>query len=153
MDKKCVVCGKMFKTKGKEITCSEECKLKRRRQTQRDFVIKHGKITEHTKTCVICGKTFSTYREKQITCSKECNYQNTRNNIKKHQIENKDIRNARRNEKYVSQQISRTFTCKVCNKEFVAEHKRSICSDECRKEQLKVNRNKNKIIGGFNNED
>lgn len=68
--KKCEICGIDFIVKSgagagsgasqKQKYCSKEC------------CIKSMRILRHEKTCVVCGKKFKTYKERNKCCSKQC---------------------------------------------------------------------------------
>lgn len=63
----CDMCGKEL-SKGRSRFCSTECKTRYNHLKQGR--ISHNKI--FTKTCVICGKTFDTWRTRKSTCSEDC---------------------------------------------------------------------------------
>jgi predicted nucleic acid-binding Zn ribbon protein len=134
MIRNCIICDKPFEANGKSVTCSDECKLKRRRQTQRNHALKTEKFTLKTKICVICGKEFTTYRDKEKTCSKECSKKLNLKHISEFNDIHKDERNKKRREKYNCQIESenRREICPVCGKVFDKKHKQKFCSEECR---------------------
>lgn len=41
---------------------------------------------EHTKQCVVCGKTFTTWRSAKITCSAECKHEMEASRLRKRQL-------------------------------------------------------------------
>lgn len=75
--KMCVICDKEFETSGSKNTCSDKCSLERRRQTQRNYILKNEGLKQKTKKedviskCSTCGKEFIKTRG-NIFCSKEC---------------------------------------------------------------------------------
>lgn len=80
-EKVCRQCGKPL-PKYKTRFCSRECGVRYNH-------IKSGKVQDHgelTKTCVVCGKEFKTWRSRKTTCSDECKTyrDNHRNNTKEY---------------------------------------------------------------------
>lgn len=64
---KCVFCGERL-PKNKTKYCSDLC-------ARKDRDIKLGIIQAHgvlTKTCIICGREFKTWKSKKVTCSEIC---------------------------------------------------------------------------------
>lgn len=63
----CEICGNEL-PKFRHRYCSDKCR-------NRSSAIREGTCLDHgllTKTCVICGKEFQTYKSRKITCSEEC---------------------------------------------------------------------------------
>lgn len=69
MKKICEVCGLKFHGPVNSKTCSKKCGLLRK---------PHGTIIQNI--CVICNKTFNTYKCNGKTCSKECDIKRRFNN-------------------------------------------------------------------------
>lgn len=63
----CRQCG-MELPKGKTRFCSNSCRS-RYRAIQEGRSLDHGELT---KTCVVCGKEFKTWKSRQVCCSSEC---------------------------------------------------------------------------------
>ena len=80
-----------------------------------------------TKTCVICGKTFQSYRPNAMTCSYEC---------RKEMIKRNHAEKVKRLE-YTFKKV-----CPTCGKEFMARTSAQLyCSDECRMKGALLKRN------------
>lgn len=139
MIKNCIICNKEFETtRNNTVTCSDECKLKRRRQTQNNHRIKSQ--TLYKRECAICGKPFETYRDKQILCGKEkcteiykTQYSENYNNV------NRELINKKRVVRYRKQikDSSIKLICSLCGKEFDSDRRVKFCSDECRNQKRK----------------
>ena len=70
---KCSICGSdiVGKRLG-SIYCSSKCR-------NRAGAIKEGRCLDHgllTKTCVVCGEEFQTFKSRKVTCSDECSKKN-----------------------------------------------------------------------------
>ncbi len=115
-DKKCLICGKMFKTESKyrltyQEYCSPECAE----------VSRHvGKTCEiYYVKCKACGKEFISNRKRKYCQEKECQdkrwlvyYKNSKKHLKK----------------------NKSGLCKECGKPYVNEYgekRKGFCSDEC----------------------
>ena len=122
----------------------------------------HGILT---KTCVICGKEFSTYKSRQKTCSTECSKirSNKLSNVlakkKRHEaggrtreeIHEEAIKRKEAAEKKKAENIaywlefSERRVCECCGKEYIAHYPTSkYCSDKCSRH---VSKEKRKYAG------
>lgn len=126
----CLVCGKQFERQyGKsqhQKYCSTQCNKKASADNREVRQFFSG--TETNKTCVECGKEFTTTRSFQIYCSAKCNRKASARNT----------RGQRRKEQFEA--LDKHRKCVVCNTEFEitqqAMHK-LYCSRKCK---MKANR-------------
>ena len=77
MERKCIICGRLFQAKcGKSAICSDACRAERQRQYSAAYVAKRREINKakgyEEKYCVICGKEYQPTSGKQRTCSERC---------------------------------------------------------------------------------
>ena len=129
MIKTCKICGKEFKAnRARQAYCSPECMEEGRRAVGRAYYARKtaGKVTETTKTCPICGKTFEVdvFKTTQVYCSEECKEIGRK-------AKAKEYRDSHRAPK-----TAKTGICPVCGKEFERGAKqagRKYCSKECYK--------------------
>ncbi|MCR1960177.1 hypothetical protein CWE04_12005 [Thomasclavelia cocleata] len=84
MQKKCIVCGKIFNSKNGVITCSHECYLVRKREhyARGNFTRYSGQ--KKTKKCPVCKKIFYIEKKHLIYCSVECREIATKEKKKKY---------------------------------------------------------------------
>lgn len=128
--KKCIVCGRAFKTIGTDcnrITCSDECReiRKKKQQKARCAEIKKNRLPKIIE-CQVCGKKTEKKHSTQKYCSPECSKIALKKRKKEYPYSyNKD------REKY---QI-----CYTCGKTFLGSSGYSrYCSTECKKEYEEV---------------
>ena len=77
MERKCIICGRLFQAKcGKSAICSDACRAERQRRYSAAYVAKRREINKakgyEEKYCVICGKEYQPTSGKQRTCSEKC---------------------------------------------------------------------------------
>lgn len=79
IDKKCVVCGKIFRADhGRINTCSDECM--RQKKNKEWLKCKNKKRPLKEKACKICGKKFESRNNQKTTCSNKCRVENSKRN-------------------------------------------------------------------------
>lgn len=110
----CPECGKVFivgSTKIRTVTCSEECRLKRRRE--QTYESKGKVVKEYTKKCATCGKEYKTKRANSKTCCTECSaiymYVSSHKDCKIEGEELKKVAMKRHNENREAQQKCRAI--------------------------------------------
>ena len=105
---KCLLCGEKL-GKGKYKFCSDECA--RKHYNIQTGQISHSEILK--KECVICGKEFQTWKNRQICCSAECSQKNQNKKDKQKEREKNRIKylkkhpNARNKEKIHKEHLER----------------------------------------------
>lgn len=97
--------------------------------------------------CKICGKEFDFWHSKAKTCGKECSKKYGEELKKLYTKNNKEkIRKAQREHYYKNRKLKKK-KCKICGKHFYLRGANAkTCSDECRKENIRRNGNKNSKI-------
>ena len=84
----CAVCEEVFSfTHENTLTCSEECRNKRKkeiskRNTNKKKKVYYKKVQQAEKQCIICGTSFMTSNIKKICCDKSCSKINNDNTKK-----------------------------------------------------------------------
>lgn len=102
---RCIVCRKLFTPKGREQTCSPECRKKANSQNELAYLARKAAGLGIVRTCPVCGRSFAG-KTSQVYCSKEC--------------------------KAVAYKApKRIRTCRVCGKEYVAKHGEVTCGEKC----------------------
>ena len=72
----CPVCGKKFRKKGTQVTCSPACSYRRHLDRSKELQYEKVKCS-----CSVCGKTFTKRRHQdKYVCSAECSKEYTKTN-------------------------------------------------------------------------
>lgn len=130
MEKKCIICGKRFETKGSRKTCSDECSKENqrkktrelnKRRVERERAARLQEMRKNPRKCPVCGKVVlrggnATY------CSSACQYENALKRSRAAYLKRKD-RPTQSHPEYV--------VCGVCGKTFKWKDNRKYCSVEC----------------------
>lgn len=157
-ERQCVVCGKWFRPAHyKQVTCSTECRMKRKREMQNEWQRKNYAIKKKVREiekqeaaekkswkkerqCVYCGKTFMPTHPNQTLCSDECRrkriIESKRAWQDAHTTESvKHGKVAYRDGKPYTPPIK---TCPTCGKEFQCNNNhQKFCSIQCRDDRYK----------------
>ena len=128
--KKCVICGKEFKPKLKtQITCSEECRQERVRQTSREYMRRKASTKQspvYERRCEECGKLFTTTLKNKVACSYECQTERTRRKSREWHRE------------HPKEEKAYTKTCPVCGTKFKTRNVKKIyCTTKCYNVELR----------------
>ena len=107
-DKKCIVCGKIYKAGYSKEYCSKDCKTK-----------------DYTKVCEICGKDFQALVKNSRLCSEECLREDKR------RWDHEWARNKYEAPIYTCKECGREFSPGY------GEKKRTYCSAECSRKYLR----------------
>ena len=114
--KRCIICGKEFKPKLKtQITCSEECRQERVRQTSREYMRRKASTKQspiYERRCEECGKLFTTTLKNKVACSYECQTERTRRKSREWHRE------------HPKEEKTYTKTCPVCGTKYDVELRR-----------------------------
>jgi predicted nucleic acid-binding Zn ribbon protein len=121
---KCVICGKEFKPKLKtQITCSEECRQERVRQTSREYMRRRASTKQspvYERRCEECGKLFTTPLKNKVTCSSKCQAERTKRKSREWHRE------------HPKEEKAYTKTCPVCGTKFETKNVKKIyCTTKC----------------------
>ncbi len=125
-DRVCLECGKLYTPDYKlQVTCSEECREKRRHKQKNEWQrkayvaareIKKTEQTEEykqavavpTRTCIICGKVFTPKSVNHRVCSDECRKEQMRRVTNKWHAEHREETRRRQHEYYESRKALKT---------------------------------------------
>ena len=114
--KKCMYCGKKFKSENKnQLYCSYDCRLQAMYKRNREKYVPKGR--EHEAICVVCGKSFISKASGKY-CSDEC-----RKSAKKERYSASYVPKERKGHEAI---------CEICGKSFITHAHGKYCSDECR---------------------
>lgn len=80
MERKCIICGKLFDGYSTSKTCGKECRQIRSNQMFNVNKLKHE--TTKTKICVVCKTPFETSNNARVTCSDICSRERNYNGNK-----------------------------------------------------------------------
>lgn len=130
MEKKCVICGKLFQATGSRKTCSPECSEENHRKKTRELNKKRTEMArvaraqerrKNPRICPVCGGVV--LRDKNaVYCSSACQYENALKRNRDLYLKNKN-RAATDHPEYV--------VCGICGKTFKWKDNRKYCSVEC----------------------
>lgn len=89
-ERTCAACGKTYvPSHGLQLSCSDECKQARQRQTSLQWYAGTSKGKPKDRLCAVCQTPFvaSGHRMRAVTCSPECSYLRSREHTRRIKIE------------------------------------------------------------------
>lgn len=158
--RKCVECGKWFTPAHHNQTiCSDECREIRDKRQKSEWGKKYyqeqkakkAELLEKQGTsdrvCLECGNLYTPESKLQVTCSDEC--REKRRHKQKNEWQRKayvaarEIKKTEQTDEYKQAVAVPTRACIICGKTFTPKSvNHRVCSDECRKEQMRRVTNK-----------
>ena len=159
----CECCGETFENSRKRKYCSRRCKDIAFRKAH--GINTYGNCKPIVKQCVVCGKTFETYRDPVVTCSSECSQERKRKldkgrrrdggkrktglSIEEYNLKRKQQAQERAEAKRIEQLWydaihTEARICEWCGDTFYCKDndKRKTCSSECSRKRSNAQRDK-----------
>lgn len=97
--------------------------------------------------CRICGKEFKFWHSQAKTCGKECSKKYSSELKRLYRLNNREKTKEKGREYYYKHRKLKEKICKICGKSFYLRgSKAKTCSEECRKINIRINRNRNSKI-------
>lgn len=145
-ERTCKLCGALFMGYPRSFYCPD-CSAERKKEQKKIYnKRKPARPLGSLDVCEACGKEYVVKSGLQRYCP-ECSEIKVAEKIRSHKIEYRE-KNKERYEEAKRATQGKRYICKVCGKEFEKHTPTVTCSEECRKELLRRNRNRADINRG-----